>query len=652
MPAPPFAAKLDQTLLGAVRVGIALLLFTPLVVLTTTVFPFVVGKALYSRSLIEIVFMFWVLLALRAPAYRPPRSWLLGLLAAGLGASILAAAFGVSWQRSLWSNYERMQGLVDLAHGFALALVLASVLRKSGELRFFLNVNLGAGMVTALVAIGRFHEIVLPIFGHLEEMHHPEVPRVGAPLGNATFLGAYMLINMFLALGLLARSFAAAARPSVGQTRKRHREEPSPSKPRLSWAGPWLARLFWIAVILLDFWALNLSGTRGVLVGLVAAGGCLGLLFAFLSHSRPLRILARFWTGLVVLGTLGLAALYLGWVSLSMEFSSPLLKRTVESSLFPRSMLQRQASWEAGLKAFAERPMLGWGPDNYVIAFGRYAEGFGATIEVHDRAHSKSVEEAVTKGLVGLLIYWALWGRTFQVLLRGARRLDFREQILALFIGATLAGEFIQGQFLFDSHASSLQYLLLFAFMVHMEAQAPAPQRRRLRLPPRVAEAWKALSLRGVLRCAPRRGGRIAIGSAAVLLCVGGLFTNQAIYAAAHSTALGVHFGQHGMPQRSMNQFEQAITQFRPLANFTRRMSFQLVQNYWAILHRQDYLQARRLLAKVEAEGAAALAAEPENWQIHKGLAGMYRSVAATDPSYQAVAERHMRRALELAPER
>ena len=56
-------------------------------------------------------------LAVAHPAWRPPRSWLLAVLAAGLGVSVLSACFGVSVQRSLWSTYLRMQGVVDRRTG-------------------------------------------------------------------------------------------------------------------------------------------------------------------------------------------------------------------------------------------------------------------------------------------------------------------------------------------------------------------------------------------------------------------------------------------------------------------------------------------------------------------------------------------------------
>ena len=641
MAAPPLA-KLDWALLAAIRAGIALLLFTPLVVTNSTIFPFVVGKALYFRTLVELLFMLWALLALRAPDYRPPRSRLLALLAAGLGASVLAAAFGVSWQRSLWSNYERMQGLVDLAHGFVLVLVLASTVRTGRELRVFLNINLGIGMAAAMIAIAKFNEVHLPFFGDLEERHYPMVNRVGATFGNAALLSVYMLPNLFIALGFLARSFVAT--PAAD------------AKRRGVAAKRWLARLFWATAALADFWALNLSGTRGVLLGLVAAAGSLGLLFAALAHVRLLRIAGAAWTGLVAAGVLALAALFFGWISLpSTEFSSPVLQRTAQAIQFPKSMLQRQASWEAGLKAFADRPLLGWGPENYVIAFGRHVPEHGASIEVHDRAHSEWLEELATKGLLGLLIYLALWGRVFQVLLRVARRLDSREQVLTLFVGAALAGDFVQAQFLFDSHPSNLQYLLLLAFMIYMEARLPAGRSRWLRRPARLA---KALAMRGVpLRAArlppmPQMAGRVAIGLGAALLGGGGLFANQAAFSAAQSVSTGLDFGELGLPELSLHYFDRASARFPPLAPDIQALSIRFLRHHWPFLRSQSYLEARRLLTKAEAQAASALAAEPENWQTHQALAGLYRAVAATDPSYQAVADRYAQRSLELAPNR
>ena len=145
----------DDVLLYVIWAGIALLLLTPFMVTPGTVFPFVVGKALYSRALIEVVFAAWVTLAVLRPQYRPPRSRILALLGAALGVAVLAACFGASVQRSFWSSYERMQGVVDQAHWFALALVLVSVVRTARDWRVLLNLNLAAGAAIALAVGGQ-----------------------------------------------------------------------------------------------------------------------------------------------------------------------------------------------------------------------------------------------------------------------------------------------------------------------------------------------------------------------------------------------------------------------------------------------------------------------------------------------------------------
>ena len=75
------ASEFDRALRINVKTAIALTMLAPLIVMTDplpgTFFPFIVGKALYSRTLIEIAFGLWVVLALRSPSNRAPRSWLL-----------------------------------------------------------------------------------------------------------------------------------------------------------------------------------------------------------------------------------------------------------------------------------------------------------------------------------------------------------------------------------------------------------------------------------------------------------------------------------------------------------------------------------------------------------------------------------------------
>ena len=96
----------ERLLLPPIRLGIALVLLTPLVTAPWTLYPFAVGKALWARVLIAVVFALWAVLALWRPRWRPPPSALLALLGAGLAAAVLSAWLGVSPQQSFWSTYE------------------------------------------------------------------------------------------------------------------------------------------------------------------------------------------------------------------------------------------------------------------------------------------------------------------------------------------------------------------------------------------------------------------------------------------------------------------------------------------------------------------------------------------------------------------
>ena len=186
-------------LLNASRVGILLVLLMPLVVTSSTLFPFIVGKAIYARIMIEVTFGAWVVLVLVAPEHRPKRSWILIAFGGWLVASIIAGYAGVSLQRSLWSTYERMQGIVDLAHWAGFVLVAGSVFRSVNDWKWLLSINLGGSLLTSILGLGQNFDI-------FEANLIGTAARIESTLGNATYVGAYTMVNIFVAVALIALS--------------------------------------------------------------------------------------------------------------------------------------------------------------------------------------------------------------------------------------------------------------------------------------------------------------------------------------------------------------------------------------------------------------------------------------------------------------
>ena len=665
------ARRLDPepALLGAVRVGLALVLLTPLVTAPWTLYPFSVGKALWARVLIAAVFALWAVLALLRPRWRPPPSALLAALAAGLAAAALSAPFGVAPELSWWSSYERMQGIVNAAHWAAFALVAASVARTRADWTRLLNVNLAVGLCVSAFAIVRFAAPETPLPFPFREGYWP---RIGASAGNPILLGAYLQAIALLAVGFLVRSCCATAPSALSalsapaaasggrrasRRRAARRSGKAPARPVPG--DGWGARLFWAATAGAALAGVSLTGSLGALVGLAAGLGTACALYALFGRARRARRL-----GLAGIGALGAGALVLAAVIALGGAGAPppadpgqaqqeqgarpalgggnvMLERATSAEWVGFTAGNRLRIWESGAKAFAERPLLGWGPENYFVASARHISPPGGRAKVQYHAHNLALEEVVGKGAVGLAAWAALWALTGLVALRAARRIgDARRRALAVFAAAVLAGWFVQAQTAFYSAESWLQHMLLLAFLVHVEAamraDAPAPGRlaawlRRLR--DRVPRPPRVLA-----------GARAAAGAAALALAGASLASSIAI----HAGAAAMWRADHGGP--FIAELRRAIGAFEPLAAGPRVVLFNNLALNWEALRRTDPREAARLLALAEAQAEAALAARPESWVLHHALARLYLKAAATDPDYAARAERHLDASRVLAP--
>ncbi len=642
-------AYVDRLLLIASRTGALLVLVTPLIVTWDSLFPFVVGKAVYSRALIEITLGIWIVLAVRNAAYRPAKSRLMAALAVYLGVSLIASFTGVSLQRSLWSTYERMQGVVDLAHWAAFALVLTSVFRTSRDWRHLLNASLVVSLVMALVGLAGLQGWYLPWFRYLAGQE-----RVVVTLGNATYVGAYMLINVLIAAALLAQSFTERStekgpRPAPARRRRRQRERKRDEDfnlPRMFWQ-----RLFWVVVIVLDLWIAERSATRGALVGLAGALVVAGAAYVVWGRLRMVKIATvSIVVGLAVIGSLLMLSpdtAAARWLS----DRSALMARSIElGRRIDINVRGRLSSVSSGLEGFAERPILGWGPENYTVPWSRFhdADAFNVR-ETFDQAHSKPIDELITRGAVGLISYGAIWVIMFWIVFSRVRRLGADKEMLTLILGAAMAGYFVQNLFLFDTPAMNIHFAVLLAFAVSLETARDGP---------REGGAWdrwtsaavNRLRLRGLAWPAELRTPAAGWAAAALLVVV----VSGTVYLAnvrAYQSALGVASAlgsRDDWPER-LGLFERAIDTFPPLSNYTR---IYLLNTVAREIERVSETEPAETLDTIDREVANLFGSEPEWWYAYLHAAHAYISAAALiNREYLDVARTYTDRAVQLAPE-
>ena len=611
----------ERALLWGIRIGIGVILLAPLIVTTEIAFSFIVGKTLLCRSAIEIVFALWALLVVGNPRFRPPRSRLLALLGIGLLWSLIAAFLGADWQRSLWSNYEHMQGVVDSAHWLAFLVVLLSVCRDMASLRIFLNINLGVGILVALLAIALGLDWQVPFYGDLLER---DVGRIGVPLGNAVYLGAYAMMNCLLALILLAHSFGARAQ----------QDGSAPPSGRLA------ARAFWALAAALNFCVWPFTDSTSALLGLVGALAALAFLYMLLAPPRARWRLAAALSLVAAVAAGSAFVVYGAQTDQGVEHNG--LLHDLRATFYDLSARSRLAAWRSGLVAFAEHPIAGIGPDNFGIAFAQHAQ-IEPKMEYHTYAHASLVEAAVTQGSIGLALHVALWVFAFGVIWRSTRRTAPKQRIFTMFVGAALASYFVQIQLQPSSVAVTLQFFLLLAIVIRLEAALPKSscEHKAAGRFPAASAAWRTALGHVAIRT--------ALAAAALGVSVGGLIVSQSMFVATrafHSAIAG-----SATFRESVAHFKRAIEAFEPMASEPRLHFLHALLNNWPFLRMRQVETARQLLAYANAEAAAALAAEPENWLVHRTLGAFYQHISLTEPEYAALARYHAQRTVALAPE-
>jgi tetratricopeptide (TPR) repeat protein len=143
------------------------------------------------------------------------------------------------------------------------------------------------------------------------------------------------------------------------------------------------------------------------------------------------------------------------------------LNRLSSISLKDPTGAARIISAETAFKSFLEKPIFGWGPENYEAA---YLKNFNpAVVKVlpgdfyFDRAHNKIMEVLATTGIFGLLSYLSIFVAAFWILEKNKKKEG--QFFTALVFEAILIGYFVQNVFIFDFHESYLMFFLVLGFI-------------------------------------------------------------------------------------------------------------------------------------------------------------------------------------------
>ena len=421
--------NLQKTLRNVSICALFLVPIFPLIVANSFFFPFITGKAFYFRVLVEIAFAAWLVLCALDAKYRPKLTPLtVGVTVFALVA-LVADLAGVNPLRSMWSNFERMEGWITVVHLWALFMAATGIFGSGEQGRRMWHRWLNFEIFVAL-CVGVYG--LWQLFGWAAI--HQGSSRIDASLGNAAYMAVYMLWNA----GLCAYLFFTAKAKKIANARF------------LTWAYPILAVFF--SFLLFE------TNTRGTILGWIG-GLMLGLfIYAIINRGQSKR-------SRQVAGGILIAVILIG-IGIWSARNAPIIKnneilgRLTRISLSDTESVARLYIWQMALTGWEHRPILGWGQENFNYIFNAdYNPKMWNQEQWFDRAHSVYLDWLTASGLVGLLAYLSLYALFLYAVWKSSLSIG-EKSVLTGLIGAYA----VHNIFVFDNLASYVPFFAALAF--------------------------------------------------------------------------------------------------------------------------------------------------------------------------------------------
>ena len=424
--------KINETLKLVILGGIFGVLFIPFIVADNQFFPFITGKGFVFRIGVELLFVLWMILALRDRSYLPKFSWITGAILIFIGIIALADIFGENPYKSFWSNFERMEGLISLIHFLFYYFVVSSMLKTAKLWTTFLNVSVVASVIMAIYGFFQLAgELVINQGG----------VRVDGTFGNATYLAVYMLFNMFFAVFLFARAKG----------------------------NMYLKAAYAIAFVLQGI-ILYHTATRGTILGLIGGMVVAGLLIALFAKGNKKARLSGLAVLVVILAMIG------GFFAVrNADFvkESQTLARFADLDTEGIKSQGRYFVWPMAWKGFKERPILGWGQENFSYVFNKnYDPRMYKHEQWFDRTHNIFLDWLVVGGILGFLGYLSLYAALLFYLWRGKNNFTLIDKSI---LTGLISAYVFQNIFMFDNLISYVMFFSLLAFVHTMSTEGREP---------------------------------------------------------------------------------------------------------------------------------------------------------------------------------
>lgn len=424
-------SPLEKYAFLVIELGVFLALMTPTILIKDYFFPFVVPKTIYFRIVVDVMFMAYVLLAIANPKYRPRITPLTLAIASFIGIGFLASIFGVNFQRSFWSVFERMSGILTFLHLFVFFIILTNCFKERKYWERFFAFSIIVGIYICFYA---WTAKTINAKG-------------GGTIGNTSFMASYLLFNIFFAIILFFTK------------------------------GTWWKVFSGTAlIVLLAGIFVSIEPSDAARLALVAGISTLGffylMFYLFSSGKAQMKKMAFLIILFLFLGVL--LVLQTGFV-----------KNKILNIWESTSLQSRMVIWNIAIKGWQDRPLLGWGLENFYTPFSRYFDPrLPLTRDLwYDRAHNIIFDTLVDSGSLGLISYFLIYGVAVFSLLRILPKVSERKNLFfPLGLLSLLVAYFVQNLFNFDMISSYMTFFFVLAaahFIIYTKSKEPTEENQQ-----------------------------------------------------------------------------------------------------------------------------------------------------------------------------
>ncbi|HAE36464.1 MAG: hypothetical protein UR85_C0005G0028 [Candidatus Nomurabacteria bacterium GW2011_GWF2_35_66] len=416
--------------------GILLLFFlTPLMYFGSRIYPHITSKTFFFYGFANILFFYWLYIILIDKSYRLSRKqWLFfAPLFLYVIWMTIAGIFAVNPHLALWSSLGRGTGLLTLYYSTTTAIIVASIVKNNG-IRYIYSILKWFIISSSLV--------VLTVWLGNEGFHLQGGLFVnsggGGIIGNSSLAAAYLIFSLFFGLFLIFSN--------------------SIQKKIKIFTGVILAFILFSPLFINLFGLLQrgelLGSARGAMIGIIVGVGIMIVSYFSFSNNKALKIIG-------IIGIfLSLLIFSIGW-SKFMNPDTAIHQKFTEVASGTRFLF-----WNVAQESMNKHPWLGYGPENYMIAF---QENFNPQIlnkdlsveAWNDRAHNIYFDTGVSGGYPAIIFYSIFLLSIFYGIFVLFKNNKISNVQVGIFYGLLCAYIF-QNLFVFDS-TLSIMNLFMFA---------------------------------------------------------------------------------------------------------------------------------------------------------------------------------------------